>query len=207
MAPQNLRSENDPRVKRTRALLQESLYRLLRTGSFEGISVNDIAESATVNRATFYAHYADKYELLNAMTSARFQALLDQRGVRFDGTCESALRAIFLGVCDYLKQTIDGPGRSRHPVDPYLESAILSVVRAMSVDGLKQQPEWHGPLPLVMVAATVSWALYGAAREWAYLARRPKAEAIVDDVVVLLAQLIHPPAPVGFTQRNFKRGA
>ena len=97
MAPQNLRSENDPRVKRTRALLQESLYRLLRTGSFEGISVNDIAEAATVNRATFYAHYADKYELLNAMTSARFQALLDQRGVRFDGTCESALRAIFLG--------------------------------------------------------------------------------------------------------------
>jgi AcrR family transcriptional regulator len=194
MALQNPKSESDPRVKRTRALLQESLCQLLRARSFEGISVNDIAESATVNRATFYSHYTDKYELLNAMTSTRFQALLDQRGVRFDGTCGFALRAIFLGVCDYLKQTIDGPRRSRYPVDPYLESAILSVVRAMSVSGLKQQPEWHGPLPLELVAATVSWALYGAAREWAYLARRPKAEAIVDDVVILLAQLIHPSA-------------
>lgn len=194
MALPNRRSEDDPRVKRTRALLQESLSRLLKTKPFEGISVNDIAESATINRATFYAHYTDKYELLNAMTSSRFQALLDQRGIRFDGTCESALRAIFLAVCDYLKQTIDSPGRSRDPVDPYLESAILSVVRAMSVDGLKQQPEWHGPLSLELVAATVSWALYGAAREWACLARRPKAEAIVDNVVILLAQLIHPSA-------------
>jgi AcrR family transcriptional regulator len=196
MTLRNHRSENDPRVKRTKALLRESLYQLLRTKSFDGISVNDIAESATVNRATFYAHYTDKYELLNAMTSTRFQALLDQRGVRFDGTCESALRMIFLGVCDYLKQTISGSGRSRHPVDPYLESAILSVVRAMCVDGLKQQPEWRGPLPLELVATIVSWALFGAAREWAYLARRPKAEAIVDDVVVLLAQLIHPSANV-----------
>ena len=80
MALQNPKSESDPRVKRTRALLQESLCQLLRARSFEGISVNDIAESATVNRATFYSHYTDKYELLNAMTSTRFQALLDQRG-------------------------------------------------------------------------------------------------------------------------------
>ena len=36
------------------------------TKPFDEISVQDIAEAATVNRATFYDHYTDKYSLLEA---------------------------------------------------------------------------------------------------------------------------------------------
>ena len=182
----------DPRVQRTRLLLHDALHRLLSQTSFESISVQDVAEEATVNRATFYAHYTDKYELLNCMTVTRFQRMLDERGVRFDGTCDSALRVIFLGVCDYLAQLVPKPALEKQFIDPYLESAIIAVVRRMSIEGLKQQKGWEGPLTRELVGTSVSWALYGAARGWAYTARRPSAEKIADNVVAMLARIIHP---------------
>src|SRR5580698_9098786 len=91
----------DPRIRRTRLLLQQALEKLLETKEFEKISVQDITDAATVNRATFYDHYPDKFALLECMAGSRFNELLSARGVKFDGTCSSALRAIVLGVCDY----------------------------------------------------------------------------------------------------------
>ncbi len=53
---------NDPRVKRTRQLLLQAFMALLEEKQhIYSISVQDIAERATVNRATFYAHFEDKY--------------------------------------------------------------------------------------------------------------------------------------------------
>lgn len=56
--------QTDPRVKRTDKLLQESLIELAAERGFDAITVGDIAKRATVNRATFYRHYPDKYALL-----------------------------------------------------------------------------------------------------------------------------------------------
>ena len=61
----------DPRVRRTRQLLQQALDKLLQTKDFENISVQDIAEAATVNRATFYDHFADKFALLEYSVAAK----------------------------------------------------------------------------------------------------------------------------------------
>jgi AcrR family transcriptional regulator len=184
----------DPRIRRTRVLLQDALFILLKSKPFESITVQDITTEATVSRATFYSHYVDKHDLLNGMTDARFQSLLNERGVSFDGTCESALRAILLGVCDYLRSVVDSGGPDRQAIDPYLETAVIAVVNRMSEEGLKQQTAWHGILSLEMIATTVSWALYGAARNWVYTPARPPAESIADDIVAMLTLLIHPPA-------------
>ena len=54
----------DPRIRRTRRLLLHGLGKLLETKEFDKISVQDIAEAATVNRATFDDHYTDKFDLL-----------------------------------------------------------------------------------------------------------------------------------------------
>src|SRR5579862_5772964 len=57
----------DPRVTRTQKLIRDALRALLKKKSFASISVQDIAERATVNRATFYAHFTDKYALLETI--------------------------------------------------------------------------------------------------------------------------------------------
>ena len=57
-------SKSDPRVIRSRQLLRAALISLIPEKGFGAISVQDIADRATLNRATFYLHYQDKTELL-----------------------------------------------------------------------------------------------------------------------------------------------
>jgi AcrR family transcriptional regulator len=54
----------DLRVRRTRKLLQQALIEAASEKGFAHVTVRDIAERAMVNRATFYRHYEDKYDLL-----------------------------------------------------------------------------------------------------------------------------------------------
>ena len=60
-----MEKKTDLRVVKTKKLLYESLSKLLREKSFEQIKISDICNEALINRSTFYAHYNDKYELLN----------------------------------------------------------------------------------------------------------------------------------------------
>lgn len=54
----------DPRVMRTRQLLRDALVELIDEQGYEKITVQDITQRATLNRATFYLHYRDKLDLL-----------------------------------------------------------------------------------------------------------------------------------------------
>ena len=177
----------DPRIRRTRHLLQQALETLLETKEFEKISVQDITDAATVNRATFYDHYPDKFALLECLVARQFHGLLAERGVKFDGTCPSALSAIVLGVCDYLTG-VPGTERQRQ-MEPHMESAVVAVVRQMILEGLKQHPSKREACP-EMIAATVSWAIYGAAKEWARMPKRGPSEEIVETVMTLVSPIL-----------------
>ncbi|MQW23061.1 MULTISPECIES: TetR/AcrR family transcriptional regulator [unclassified Lactococcus] len=62
----------DLRVKRTRKLITMAFFNLLRTKKFEKISIQEIADNAMINRATFYAHYADKQDLYDSLIESFF---------------------------------------------------------------------------------------------------------------------------------------
>lgn len=171
----------DPRVKRTRQMLQCALARLLKEKEFDQISVQDIADTATLNRATFYDHYDDKFALLECLVGSRFNELLEQRGVRFDGSCASGLKATVLGVCDFLLEW-------QRQMEPHLESAVIAVVRRMILEGAKRHAGESAVSP-EMIASTVSWAIFGAAREWVGTPDRCPSEEIVDTVITLVAPI------------------
>lgn len=71
--------ETDPRVIRTKQLIQDALLTLVQQKDFADITVKDISEKATINRATFYAHYVDKFVLLDEMISEGFDSCVDGR--------------------------------------------------------------------------------------------------------------------------------
>ena len=56
--------QTDLRIRRTHKFLQEAMIALITEKGFDAITVGDIAERAMINRATFYRHYQDKYDLV-----------------------------------------------------------------------------------------------------------------------------------------------
>lgn len=76
MAVDTVSSESsDPRVRRTRRLLQEAVLALAEECDFDAITVRDISLRAEVNRATFYLHYRDKNDLIAAALDELFEEL------------------------------------------------------------------------------------------------------------------------------------
>ena len=171
LQPGHTAESTDPRILRSRQMLMEALLRLLNRKEFDDISIQEIADEATLNRATFYLHYPDKNALLQAMTAARFRDLIARRGLSFTN-CDGALRAIALGVCDYLAETAGCPSQL---VKMPLEGSIIPVVEGMFVEGAAH----HEPAPGVdpaLLATTAAWAIFGAARRWYQTPGRIPAE-------------------------------
>ena len=52
----------DLRILKTHKALCETFSTLLEEKKFEEITVNELCQRAMVRRATFYKHFADKYE-------------------------------------------------------------------------------------------------------------------------------------------------
>ena len=172
--PQALQSATeatDPRILRSRRMLMDALAKLLKIKEFEDISVQEIADEATLNRNTFYLHYPDKSALLLAMTESRFRDLIERRGISFTD-CNGALRAIALGVCDYLTDLTNCSVKGA--LIP-LEGSIIPVIEGMFMEGGSHHAIVPGVDPALM-AATAAWAVFGAARRWHQTPDRIPAE-------------------------------
>ena len=55
--------KEDRRIKYTKMVLKESFLTLLEKKDISQITVKEICEDADINRATFYSHYTDVYDL------------------------------------------------------------------------------------------------------------------------------------------------
>src|SRR6202051_2809393 len=177
----NIAEGTDPRILRSRQMLMESLAKLLARKEFDDISVQEIADEATLNRATFYLHYADKNALLQAMTASRFRALIARRGLSFTD-CDGALRAIALGVCDYLAETTGCPSQlTKMP----LEGSIIPVVEGMFLEGAAHHEIAPG-VDSALLATTAAWAIFGAARRWLQTPDRIPAEEMAAKIEAMV---------------------
>jgi AcrR family transcriptional regulator len=175
----------DPRILRSRRMLMDSLERLLKKKEFEDISVQEITDDATLNRATFYLHYPDKNALLQAMTGSRFRDLIEHRGITFTD-CTGALRAIALGVCDYLAETTSCPGQlAQIP----LEGSIIPVVEGMFNEGLTHREMAPGA-DAALLATTAAWAVFGAARRWFQTPNRIPAEEMAARIETMVSPVL-----------------
>ncbi|MBB6633512.1 TetR/AcrR family transcriptional regulator [Cohnella thailandensis] len=65
----------DRRIVRTQQLVRDALLSLATEKPFSEILVRDITERANVNRSTFYAHYQDKFELMDKIAEEKLSAL------------------------------------------------------------------------------------------------------------------------------------
>ena len=70
-------SKTDRRIEHTKHSIKTAFLTLLRTKTFQQISVKELCEKAEINRATFYAHYASLPDLMEEIEYEECKQLFD----------------------------------------------------------------------------------------------------------------------------------
>lgn len=89
----------NPSFIRTDKAIMQAFIELLKEKAFEKITVQDILERTPVTRATFYAHYHDKYEIAERMLEQFLQSRDSVRAELMDSSpskMSSIVRKSFL---------------------------------------------------------------------------------------------------------------
>ncbi|MBV8067300.1 MAG: TetR family transcriptional regulator [Candidatus Eremiobacteraeota bacterium] len=163
----------DPRVVRTQKLIRDALASLLSEKNFESISVQDIAERATVNRATFYSHFTDKFALLDSMIRDEVAARLAE-GNPLDAR---DTRAMLVAVGNNVFAFVGSHRKCR--IDRDFEPQFQAAIEAQLTEFLLPRFE-H------CTAMLITSALVGAAMYWRHEAPRSSPEPIVANIVGIL---------------------
>ena len=58
----------DLRIIRTKKFIYDAFIKLIAEKGYDAITIQDIADEALINRATFYSHYRDKQDLLTKLS-------------------------------------------------------------------------------------------------------------------------------------------
>jgi AcrR family transcriptional regulator len=182
----------DPRVRRTRKLLEQAFLELMQERNFQSITIQDIAERATVNRATFYAHFEDKYDLLDSFIREQFTERLVEKvppDLAPDAAfCAGRLHLLIVTVLEYIFQIHGQCARGDRQVEPMFETAVQEELQQYLMRWFEQAPPEVIPAGVdLKIAATMwSWAIFGTGIQWVRGLREAPADEIASAMVKVL---------------------
>ncbi|MEZ4657641.1 MAG: TetR/AcrR family transcriptional regulator C-terminal domain-containing protein [Caldilineaceae bacterium] len=154
---------DDLRIRRTRKMLQQAFIELVLEDGFEAITVNMLAERAMINRATFYRHYTDKYDLaekvyadLTADYMASVQALastdpVDGWTLLFEHVAEYA---------DFYLALLSGIPHFQERVRAQIETQLRDVFKSWGLE------EAQVAMPLRLILRYLAAAQMGIVQWW-----------------------------------------
>lgn len=181
----------DPRVKRTRQLIVKAFIELITEKDFQELTVQDITERATVNRATFYAHFEDKYALLDHTIREYFQQMLYSR---LSVTCElneDNLRRFILIAFEFLEKFHgDCSHSNRKKFEPLIEIQVQVLLHEFLSNWFKQlnSPQTKKfPDPEVS-ASIISWAIFGVGLDRSRSKKKTRAEEVANQVLAVISR-------------------
>jgi AcrR family transcriptional regulator len=184
----------DPRVVRTRALLQSTLLTMASEQTLESLSVADVAAKAGVNRATFYAHYPDLNALLVDALSEELGEFIQRTAQSFDEgqPMQAQVRAgmhVMFDMVDArrpLYQFCLGPHGSG-PLWWTLHETIAATIQTKS----EAQRRFSNPsIPIEIRASMCAGALVGGLSTWLAAPQQTGREVYVNSMQTLLDLLL-----------------
>jgi AcrR family transcriptional regulator len=185
--------KQDPRVKRTRELIVRAFGELVMEKGHRGLTVQEITERATVNRATFYDHFRDQFELLDYFISEAFREELRSRLPESPGLDEESLRALVLATCDFLSGLETSCRTSDRQFKPLIEAQVPSELYTLLLGWIEAAPQKANDRPAdpEVTASVVSWAIFGAGVRWSRDGAAESEERFADRVVSVIAEGVH----------------
>ena len=174
----------DPRVKRTRQLLEQAFMDVLREKGFQTITVQDITERAGVNRATFYAHFDDKYALLDHSIRQGFLQEIQKRMLHSCRFSTDNLRNLIVAVCEFTSNTNSHCKPPQPQFESLVETQVKDVMYELLLKWLKQLDVEVAP---ETAATAASWAIYGLAAQWGHSKQPKPVDVFAAEVLPLVA--------------------
>jgi len=185
---------NDPRVKRTRQLMMQAFTELLeQKRNIYSISVHDIATKATVNRATFYTHFEDKFAFLEYWMSEKSRVILRKR-IPYESKFNSEyLPTLIQTVFEFLVGFRQNMTPGDKQFEPMFEIAMQKEVHYLLLKWLRE--ENHTMVSKERLEATalvVSWGIFGAALHWSRNPNGQSVDKMVTEVLEVVATNLAP---------------
>jgi AcrR family transcriptional regulator len=180
--PKEVEARLDPRVRRTRGLILRSFESLLAEKGFESISVQDVTNKAEVNRATFYAHFPDKYALLDYSISQMFMSEIEKRTLNVCSYTPDNLRNLILAVVEFISRLHSDCAQPHQQFESLVEGTIKKQIFDLLSYWLR-----NSKFPTDIPATVATWAIYGLASHYSHLKKRPALEKFVDEALPLVA--------------------
>lgn len=193
MLSPDLNEKEDPRVKRTRQLLEVAFMDVLKEKGFQAITVQDIARRAGVNRATFYAHFADKYALLDHSIRQGFQQEIEKRMLNACHFSMDNLRNLIIAVCDYSKNITTHCKVPVAQFESLVETQVKDVLYELLLNWLVKMEVEVSP---ETAATAASWAIYGLAAQWGHSKQPKPVDEFAAEVLPLVASNLNLTQPV-----------
>ncbi|WKA55461.1 TetR family transcriptional regulator [Planococcus shixiaomingii] len=155
--------KTDPRVLRTRKLIMDSFIELSGVKEFKDITVKDITAEAMINRATFYYHFEDIYDLLEKALSEVLLVNLNYDIYQNAELNEEAVVSIFEAITDFQKSLSN---RCHRGYEDTIARIIREQLEILFYKMLLKQHEAEENEALKVTAVIWSWGIYGASVEW-----------------------------------------
>ena len=128
--------KTDRRVRRTRALLQQSLIQLMAEKEIRNITIKELTDLADITRGTFYLHYRDIYDILRSMEYEMFVEFNEilNRSLSLDKK-ESTPEAILTDIFSLLERRRD---MARVMMGPHGDLAFVNHLKNLMKERIYQ---------------------------------------------------------------------
>lgn len=123
MKVQGIRNTN------TKKSIEEAFTSLLRKKDVENITIKNITEKANVNRATFYAHFKDKYHLFEEMIHRAIRESINDKAGNLTILDKNHINFLFTSICDFMNEIVENCPYSFFKLFPLLRVKMIDVLQ------------------------------------------------------------------------------
>ncbi|MGE7840472.1 TetR/AcrR family transcriptional regulator [Lysinibacillus sp. NPDC093712] len=176
----------DPRILRTKRLIMDAFLQLAIEKEFKDITIKDITLRATVNRATFYYHFNDKYDLLEkVLIEDVLKEVLKNVGEQ-EALSEGSLHNILLSLIIFQTGLATQCSRSYEAFTPKIETIVKQELGRIFKELLKgKYPNWTDE-KLDLQSIMISWTLFGISMRYVQNNEQPSEDMIESIIKALL---------------------
>jgi len=179
-------NKEDPRVLRTQQLIRDAFSTLLQKKEFDAITIKDIAQRASINRATFYAHYEDKYALLEEITEQAFYKMIPEEVMYSQKFTDEICNKLILLTHNYIVTFYKICGWNSKSIATLVDEKIKKMLQQI-IEGIFLKGNTFcikDNLNIKIISAMTCSAIYSATYSW-FMAGE-------NDRINLLVDIVHP---------------